>query len=165
MWWFHEFLLCFWSPVDTYTHPLNVLVTVQSCVLCPVQASVSTTSCTTSSPCVTPTRAWTSTLTASSAAWFGLKPCSVSQSARASCNASNFCVTLATIGFCSENLLFRAVQIYFSYTLKWFIYTLFVMILFKFLQFTKFPHVMVHAMTQVRHKVKVNHSLYWGTIG
>lgn len=38
------------------THPLNVLVTVQSCVLCPAQASVSTTSCTTSSPCATPTR-------------------------------------------------------------------------------------------------------------
>lgn len=75
-----ELLMCDPSPPDAATHPLNVLVTVQSCVLCPAQASVSTTSCMTSSPCATPTRTWTSTSTASSAAWFGSKPCSVSQS-------------------------------------------------------------------------------------
>ena len=68
------------SSLPASTHPLNVLVTVQSCVLCPAQASVSTTSCMTSSACVTQTRAWTSTSTASSAVWSGSKPCSVSQS-------------------------------------------------------------------------------------
>ena len=71
--------VCAADEPTAWTHPLNVLVTVQSCVLCPAQASVSTTSCTTSSPCATPTRTWTSTSTASSAAWFGSKPCSVSQ--------------------------------------------------------------------------------------
>lgn len=71
--------MCAADEPTAWTHPLNVLVTVQSCVLCPAQASVSTTSCTTSSPCATQTRTWTSTSTASSAAWFGSKPCSVSQ--------------------------------------------------------------------------------------
>lgn len=65
--------------ITASTHPLNVVVAVQSCVSCPAQASVSTTSSTTSSPCATPTRAWTSTSTASSAVWSGSKPCSVSQ--------------------------------------------------------------------------------------
>lgn len=65
--------------ITASTHPLNVVVAVQSCVSCPAQASVSTTSSTTSSPCATQTRAWTSTSTASSAVWSGSKPCSVSQ--------------------------------------------------------------------------------------
>lgn len=82
-----SYLLFLWWEHDAWTHLLNVLVTVQSCVLCPAQASVSTTSCTTSSPCATPTRTWTSTSTASSAVWSGSKPCSVSQCL--GCTATN----------------------------------------------------------------------------
>ena len=79
MLWTCSVCVCVCDELTTWTHPLTVFVTVQSCVLCPTQASVSTTSCMTSSPCVTPTRTWTSTSTASSAVWFGSKPCSVSQ--------------------------------------------------------------------------------------
>lgn len=44
------------NPGFGINSPLNLLVAAQSRVLCPAQASVSTTSCTTSSPCATPTR-------------------------------------------------------------------------------------------------------------